>query len=491
MLIMTLIGLITTRYLLKALGVEDLGIYGVVGGVVGVLSFLNSAMSSASTRFISVALASGIVIERRKVFSTTFMMHFYIDLIIFILLETIGIWFVNTQLVIPPTRMFAANIVYQFSVFSCFLSILSVPFNATLISHERMGIYAYFTIFDVVFKLCITIAVCFYNGDRLILYGILLLASFLFYYCINLWYCIKNFEDCKHMSFRLNRDCAREITKYIGWSMYTNTAHMSYIQGLSILLNIFFGPTANASRSIAGSIQGKISTFVNNFQVAINPQIIKSYAVGAYKDVFSLLYQSERVTFYMMSIFIVPIILTTKDILYLWLGQVPEYSDIFCQLILLMSFVNSLANPFMKIIQADGKLKKNSLYTGTALFLILPISYVLLKLGYDAPIIYVVNLVIYIITYFIRLKIVYDLVHYDVWDYFKQCVFKPTMVISIPTIIAVIISNLIKHSVLNVILFDGMIFLLMCIFIYMGGLKHNEKMFINKKISSIYQKLVK
>lgn len=491
MLITAIIGLFTTRYLLKALGVEDLGIYGVVGGVVGVLAFLNSAMSSASTRFISVALASGDIIERRKVFSTTFMMHFYIDLIILTLLETVGLWFVNTQLIIPPSRLFAANVVYQLSVFSCILGILSVPFNATLISHEKMGIYAYFTIFDVIFKLIITITVCFYNGDRLILYGILLLITFLVYYCINLSYCIKHFEDCKHITFRLDVNCAKGITKYLGWSMYTNTAHLSYLQGLSILLNLFFGPSANASRNIAGSIQDKVVTFVNNFQMAINPQIIKSFAAGAYKDVFSLLYQSERITFYLMTIFIVPILLTTKDILFIWLGQVPKYSDIFCQLILLMSFVNALANPFMKIIQADGRLKKNSLYTGTALFLILPISYLFLKLGYDAPIIYVVNLFIYILTFFIRLIIVYDLVQYDIMDYFKRCIIKPIGVIFIPTICAIIICGIIEHSIINVIVFDISVCLFICVFIYFWGLEHNEKTFINKKFLSFYHKFVK
>lgn len=489
MLVMMLIGLLTTRYLLKALGVDNLGIYNVVGGVVGILSFFNSAMASASTRFISVALVSENIRERRKVFSTTFMMHLFIDIIILLLLETIGLWFVNTQLVIPSERLYAANVVYQFSVFSCFLSILAVPYSSALISHEKMGVFAYLAIFDVIFKLILTISVCFYNGDRLILYGELLLFSFLINYVLNLWYCIRTFEECQHLSLRINKECAKGITRYLGWSMYTNTAHISYLQGLNILLNLFFGPAANASRQIAGNVQEKLMSFVNNFQMAINPQIIKSYAAGLYKQVFELLYQSERITVYMMAVMMIPVWLTTDDILFIWLGQVPLYSDVFCRLILAMSFVNALANPFMKIIQADGRLKKNSLYTGTALFLILPISFVLLKKGFDAPIVYVVNLAVYFTAYLIRLKIVHDLVKYDVVDYLKHCIAKPLCVVSIPLVIGISIDSFMTHSIINVIVFDVMLALLISFFIYTFGLEEREKAFVNKKVYAIINKI--
>ena len=484
MLVMTIIGLVTTRYVLKALGVEDLGIYNVVGGVVGMLAFLNSAMASASTRFISVALTTNDIGEQRKVFSTTFMLHFYLSLIILVLLETVGLWIVNHVLVIPEERLYAANIVYQFSVFSCILSILLVPYSAALISHEKMGVYAYFSIFDIVFRLVLTIAVCKYSGDRLILYGALLLFSFLVTYVLNLVYCIKKIGECSHLTFVLDKDCAKSISKYLGWSMYTNTAHMFTIQGLDILLNLFFGPVVNASRQIAGSVQGKLMTFVDMFQMAINPQIIKSYAVGEIKDVFKLVYQSERITFYMLSVLMIPVLLTTKDVLYIWLGQVPQYSDIFCQLILAMSFINALANPFMKIIQSDGRLKKNALYTGTAIFLILPLSYVALKMGLDAPIVYVVNLIVYILAYLIRIKIVYDLCPFDVVDYFKICVIKPTLIVIVPAGVAVFVSLLIEHSIVNVIVFDAIVALAIMLFVYLFGLENNEKDFVNKKVFS-------
>lgn len=484
MLVMTLIGLLTTRYVLKALGVEDLGIYNVVGGVVGILTFLNSAMASASTRFISVALTTNDIKEQRKVFSTTFMLHFYLSMIILVLLETVGLWIVNNVLVIPVERLYAANVVYQFSVFSCILSIWLVPYSAALISHEKMYAYAYFSIFDIIFRLVLTIAVCNYNGDRLILYGAFLLFAFLVTYIINLVYCIRKIEECSHLAFTIDKVCAKSISRYLGWSMYTNTAHVFTIQGLNILLNIFFGPAVNASRQIAGSVQSKLMTFADLFQMAINPQIIKTYAVGAFKDVFKLVYQSERITFYMLSVLMIPVLLTTKDILYIWLGQVPQYSDVFCQLILMMSFINALANPFMKIIQADGRLKRNSLYTGTSIFLILPLSYISLKWGLDAPIVYVVNLIIYVLAYFIRIKIVYDLYHFDVWNYFKACVFKPSLVVSVPAIIAVVVSLSIEHSIINVIAFDFVVVVVILLFVYLFGLENNEKDFVNKKVLS-------
>ena len=488
MLAMTIIGLVTTRYILKALGVEDLGIYNVVGGVVGMLSFLNSAMASASTRFISVALTTNDIAEQRKVFSSTFMLHFYICLIILFLLETIGLWVVNNMLVIPIDRLHSANVVYQFSVLSCLLSVISVPYTAVLVAHEKMGVYAYISIFDIVFKFFLTIVVCHYYGDRLILYGALLLLSFIVTCTINLSYCNRKIAECKPITFTLDKSYAKSMSRYLGWSMYTNTAHVFNVQGLNILLNLFFGPAANASRQIAGTIQDKLLAFVDNFQMAVNPQIIKSYAVGAFKDVFILVYQSERITFYMLSVLVIPVYLTTKDILYIWLGQVPLYSDIFCQLIISMNFINALANPFMKIIQADGNLKKNSLYTGTTIYLTVPLSYFALKMGLDAPSIYVVNLIVYVITYVIRLKIVYDLHPFDIVDYFKKCILKPLMVVSIPTILSIFVSINIYHSIINVIILDMSVVFAIVLFVYFLGLEEQEKLFINDKIHHLLKR---
>lgn len=487
MFVMMLIGLFTSRFILQALGVENLGIYNVVGGVVTSFTILNAAMSSASTRYISVALANNIKREKIEVFSTTLILHFIVALIILLSLETVGLWTVNHFLVIPEEKLYAANWVFQFSIISCILGVISVPYSSALVSHERMGVYAYMTIVDVILKLLLTIVVCFYAGDRLIMYAFLLLISFVLYFVVNVWYCYIHFEECKTYIFKLEKKRALDMSKYVGWSMYSNAAHVSYMQGLDILLNLFFGPAVNASRGIAGTIQSKVMGFIDNFQMAINPQIIKTYAEGSSVQVMNLVCKSSRITFYLLSLMVIPLVLTIDEILLLWLGQIPEYSNTFCQLILLMNFVNAMSNPFMKVIQADGHLKRNSLYTGTALFLILPLSYICLKIGFYPPTVYIVNLVIYLLTYFIRLKIVYDFMPFDITYYSKKCIVRPFATVLIPLCLALVINNYISRDILVILSFDLLVVVLLIVFICIFGLEDGERAFLKYKFKKVFK----
>lgn len=483
------ISLYTSRIILNALGINDYGIYNIVGGIVTCLSFINASLTSASTRFSSLSISKNNPEDRYKTFITNFNLHLICAGIIFIVLESIGIWFLNNYLVIPQDRILAANYIYQFSIFTCLTSIITVPFSSTIIAYEKMSIYAYLAIIEVIMKLIIAVGLQNYENDRLILYGaLLMLVSFITAF-FNYSYCHKHYSECQNLHLSLDKTRVKSISTYIGWSMYSNLSHISYLQGLNILLNLFFGPSINAARAIAVNVQNTIMGFTTNFQMALNPQIIKNYASNSKDALMKLVYRSVRFSFYLLACLIIPIILTIDTLLKSWLGIVPEYTEIFCQLILCVSFINALSNPLMVLIQANGNLKKNSLYTGNCLLLILPTSYLLLKMGFSPPIVFIVNIFFYILAIIIRINIIKTFMIFDERFFFLTCIGKPLLVISIPTFILLFINNHLPRNIFYILLFDTFGMILLSIFIYQLGLEKVEKAFINDKINFIVNKI--
>lgn len=476
------VSLYTSRIILNALGVNDFGIYNIVGGVVSCLAFINSALTSASTRYISIAIASGDFNEQKKTFSMTFLLHLGCASIVFILLETIGLWFVNNCLVISDSRMYAANVIYQFSILTCIVVIIAVPYSAMIVAHEKMGIYAYFAIVDVILKLFVSIILLHYGGDRLILYAFLLMCSTIIVAFFSFIYCYKRFTECHGLSRKVEKEKVFLISKYLGWSIYSNIAHISYLQGINILLNLFFGPAVNAARAVAVNAQQAVMGFTNNFQMAVNPQIIKSYSNNLNEHVWKLVYRSVRFSFYLLAVLLIPIILSIDVLLKVWLGTVPEYASIFCQLILISSFVNALSNPLMILIQANGNLKKNSLYTGNCLLLILPISYIFLKLDYEPPIVFVVNIFFYLVAFLIRMWIVKNFMDFNIKEFIWVCLVKPLGVILIPLILSIIFNIMLPENFLVVFVYDIAIVLIIGLFIYFLGLERGEREFLEKKV---------
>ena len=313
-----LVSLYTSRVILNTLGVEDYGIYNVVGGVVSMFAFFNSAMSSATQRFLSDEIGKGDFVQLRKTFNATQVIHIGIAVFIFILAETVGLWFVKTYLVIPPERLEAAIWVYHFSVLSFMVSIIQVPYNATIIAHERMNVYAYVSIIEVSLKLLIVFMLRWITYDKLKLYGILHFGVVFIIAAIYRVYTRRNFEESK-FEFVKDQKLYKTLISYSVWNLFGNIAGVAKGQGVNILLNIFYGPVVNAARGIAMQVQAAVNSFVSNFQMAVNPQIIKSYAADEREYMYSLVIRGSKFSFYLLFFLSLPIMIEVDQILKLWL----------------------------------------------------------------------------------------------------------------------------------------------------------------------------
>lgn len=333
MLFMMAISLYTSRIILNTLGVEDYGIYNVVGGVVAMFGFINSSMSSATQRYITFALGKGNFTNLQKVFSTTLQIHVLIAVIILILGETIGLWFMNEKMQIPTNRMDAAFWVLQCSILSTIVMIISVPYNADIIAHEKMSAFAYISILEAVLKLAIVYILLIGSFDKLILYAFLLLAvQILIRFCYSL-YCNKHFKETKYKHV-WDKTLFKEMTEFAGWSIFGNLSGVLFGQGLNMLLNVFFGPVVNAARAIALQVQCAIQQFVNSFQMALNPQITKTYARGELEEMHKLMFRSARFSFYLLFFLSLPVLFETNFILTIWLKTVPENTVIFLRIMI-------------------------------------------------------------------------------------------------------------------------------------------------------------
>lgn len=382
MIFTMLISLYTSRVILAKLGVEDYGIYQVVGGVVGMLSFLNSALSTGSSRFLTFALGKNDKENLSKTFSTTLSIHIVLALIIVFFSETIGLWFFYNKLEIPESRIFAASVAYHLSILTSLFSITQVPYGAVIIAHEKMDIYAYMSIVDVVLKLAVVYLLSIALWDKLIFYASLLciiqIGIALFYRI----YCIKNFEESRY-KFVYDKSILKEISKFSGWSLFANLSIALNGQGTTIITNMFFNPSVVAARAIALQVNMAAMQLVNNFRTAVNPQIVKRYAAGDEKSSMDLLLNSTKYSFFLMYIVAVPIILLAEPLLKIWLGQVPEYSVIFLQLAVVESLFSIFDSSLYMALYAKGQLKQNALISPLVGFIRFPIVYFMFKNGYS------------------------------------------------------------------------------------------------------------
>lgn len=374
------VSLFTSRIVLATLGVEDFGIYDVVGGLVGIFSFLKASMSSASSRFLTFALGKGDKEELKKTFSAALTIHFLIALVILVLAETAGLWFLENKMAISPDRMNAARVVYQLSILSVMATIVQVPYNATIIAHERMNIYAYIEILYVFLKLGIVFLLVIGNFDKLILYATLMLVVTCLITGIYRLYCIRQFKECKYQ-YEWNKKVIYPMLTFSGWDTLGNGAVMGATQGVNMILNLFFGTLINAARGVAVIVNNATVSLVRNFQMAVTPQIIKLYAAGKMKELYSLIFDNTKFSFSLMWLLLLPISLHLETILQLWLSEVPEYTALFCRLILIQSLINCVQRPFVMTIHATGRMKVFQLSSGTVLLSVLPVSYFFLKAG--------------------------------------------------------------------------------------------------------------
>lgn len=477
MLFVMAISLLTSRYVLAALGEEDFGIYNVVGGVVSTFTFISLALSNATSRYITYYLGKGDKDELAVVFSTAFIVQLFIAIIILVLAETAGLWFLNTQMNIPDTRMFAANWVYQFSILTTIISIISIPYNSEIIAHEKMGIFAYISIFDVVMKLLIVFLLYLSSFDYLILYSFLIMliqVIDLFFYII---YCRRNFEETK---FKWVKDLSliKEMGAFAGWSTIGNLAYVCYTQGLNILLNIFFGPAVNAARGIAVQVQSVVRNFVVNFQTAVNPQIIKSYAERDLVRMRDLICVSSRLSFMIMFCLVLPVVLEIKFLLSLWLTIVPDHTVSFVRLVLLVALIDCFERPLTNAMNATGQIRKYQLYSCSIMLLILPFSYLLVKGGMPSEIVFVVQFIIMTVSCVPEFLILKGYIQLSGKYYFSSVVLDVLKVLVLSSILPVFLHLFLPSSITSSLIVLALSFFSVIVTTYFVGLKDGERAYI-------------
>lgn len=489
MLVLMLVSLYTSRIVLDALGVDDYGIYNVVGGIVTVFGFLNGTLSTASARFITMALGKGDIGNMRKVFSSTLWVNALLALVVVILSETIGLWFLYNKIVIPEGRMGAAFWVYQVSVVSIVLNIISVPYNATIIAHERMSAFAYITLFDAFAKLCVAFLLTYdISVDKLIAYAVLICIINIIDRIVYGLYCAKKFPETK-LQLLWDKSLLKEMGQFIGWSSYGSLVTVGCTQGLNILLNMFFGTAVNAARALSVQVQSAVVGFANNFQVAVNPQITKSYACGNFNETKRLLIVSSKLSFFLMCLIGVPLVVNADSILSIWLKTVPEHSLMFVRIMVIIGIFQTLAYPVRIVNQAEGNIKKFQLLECTYLALIVPLSYVALKIGAKPETVFIIQLIIEVTAQFIRVVIVLPKVDMTILQYLKVVYLRVTPAFFIPFVLSLYIKSLMEPNLITFIInlvISEMLTLMAVFFVGLGKVERKQivaklRFFIGKK----------
>jgi len=419
MIVVMLITLYTSRVVLKALGVDDFGLYGVIGGVVGLFAFLKTSMGKATQRFLNVEMvAEGG--DLKKVFRTSMTIHFLIAIVILVLAETIGLWFLNAKINIPEGREFAANFIFQTTVISICVSMIEIPFHADIIAHEKMTFFAVISVMDAFLKLLIAFLILNDNGDRLILYGILMMAISLINVLLYYLYCKRQFFE---ISLRpcYDRERFKSIFGFVGWTLLGQAAILGCNQGNGILVNMFHSVAANEAMSIGSQVSNAVTNLSSNFQTAFNPQITKSYAEGNYDYLRSLVFSTSKISYCLLFVVMLPIAFNIDFILDLWLDKVPDLSNIFCILFMANAIINALSAPLNFSVMASGNIKWFQIVTAIAYLSDLVILYFLFNMGLPPTTALWVKVGIMIVILFVRLYYAHrEIGCIDFGSYIKQ-----------------------------------------------------------------------
>lgn len=475
--------LYSSRLVLKVLGVSDFGIYNIVGGVVLLLGFFNAALTSASQRFIAFDIGREDKLATNKTFNISLLIHFLLAIFLILILETIGLWYVNYRLVFDQTRIFAVNVVYQFSIASFFISILQVPYNALILAKEKMNIYAYISIVEAILKLLVVWGMMSLEYDKLIIFSFLTFCSVLIVRLIAQVYCKRKFEESK---FRIYKDYKymKTFLSYSSWNLIGNLASVVRIQGNNIMLNLFFGTIVNAAFGLANQVTNAVNLFVSNFQNAFNPQIIKKYAAGDIKGSFELMVYASKTSFFVILFITIPLYLNLDIILIFWLAEIPQYLLEFIRISLFVIVIDSLSGPVMTMISATGKIKYYHIVVGGLMLLSVPLSYICLIYGANAEVVFYVMLFLSGISYVVRVLFLKRLVDFDLYSYVRRVSIRIVMVFMLAFWIMNYIYNKIDTgSFMSVLISSVISFLLLVIVIISIGFTGNERKKIYKIIS--------
>jgi len=445
MILVLLVGLYSSRVILNSLGVVDYGIYNVVGSIVVLFSYLDSALSLATIRFYSYDLPNGIE-KVKTVFNTSIVIQSVFALIILFLAETLGLWLVNFKLVIPPERLTAANIVYQFSIITTIVTILSVPFNASITSHERMSVYAVLSLLEAFLKLSVALLIAispmdnliFYGGGLLMISGIVLIIKYL--------YCKKKFKEIR-LQRKFSRHLLKKMFAFVGWNFFGATAGMSVGQGLNFIINVFFGPAINAARGIAFQVQGALNQFVTNINTAINPQIVKRYSIGETDSMFKLVFFSSKLSYLLLMIVSMPIIVDAPYVLELWLKEVPDQTILFTRLVLIYMLTISVTYSVNMSAQASGKIKNFQIAEGCIVLLNIPVVLALFYIGMPAYVSFLSMIVFSVLAFIAKLLILSKAIGFPVVKYVKDVLSRLLAISLVCIMVYIIASEIIVDSI--------------------------------------------
>ena len=490
MLITMVVGLYTSRIVLATLGTSDFGLYNVIGGIVVVLASINGTLATGTQRFLSYAIGENNETKLNTVFSTAVLIHLIFAIILFIIAETIGLWFLCYEMNIPAGRETAAFWVYQFSIVTTVINIVQVPYMSAIIAHERMNVYAYMSIYDVVAKLLVVYLILVAQYDKLIFYAAMICVVSTTSALLYNVYCRSKFPECK-LHPKMDRAVFREMAFFSSWNIFGCVSVPLQTQGLNILLNIFFNTIVNAARGIAVQINNIIIQFVNNFQTAVNPQIVKLYAAGEKKEMIHLVINNSKFAGFLYLFIAVPLFIEIKFVLDLWLVEYPEYTIPFVRIVLIQSLIQTLTRPVVMVVHAVGKMKGPNLTAGIALLLAVPLTYVLLKVGLDPVTVFAINLAPWVLETFFELYFENKYIGFPIWGFYKK-----VYLVVFPIALLLVSVPYLAHVYLPM---DGWgRFLIVCIIsvitsavtiYYLGLSKHLREMVLEKAKSFVTSKI--
>lgn len=487
MLFLMAVSLYTSRVVLNALGVEDFGIYNVVGGIVAMFTVLSGSLSAAISRFITYELGKENQENLNKIFSSAVTIQLGLAGIILLLAESIGLWFLNFKMNIPISRMEAANWVFQFSIFTFAINLISVPYNASIIAHERMSAFAYISILEAIGKLTIAFLIAISPMDKLTFYAILMCVVAFIVRLTYGNYCKRHFSECTY-HFSWDKQLLKQMFGFAGWNFIGASSAILRDQGGNIVINLFCGPTVNAARGIAFQVNNAVNQFVTNFMTALNPQITKSYASGDKEYMMTLIFQGARLSFYMLFLLSLPILINTHYILTLWLKMVPEHAIAFVQLTLIFALSESISQPLITAMLATGKIRNYQIIVGGLQMMNLPISYIFLRIGFFPEIVIIIAIIISQSCLIARLLMLRKMINISLKKYMKKVYCNIITVMIISSIIPFMLTINNDETFLTFILQSFITIACTIITIYYIGCSKSEKLFIKNKLQKIVHK---
>lgn len=490
MIVMMAISFYTTRVILEALGVDEYGINNVVGCLVAMFSLISSSLSSSISRFITYGLGKNDIVEQRKIFATSVNINIILAIVVIIAIETIGVWFLNNKMIIPADRLNAANWVLHCSTITFAIGLLSVPYNASIIAHEKMSAFAYMTIFDASAKLAIALGIKYYGGDKLILFAVLNIFPIVISQIIYWVYCKRKFAECTYQR-GWDKNKFKEIGSFAVWNFIGCTAGLMKDQGVNIAINMFTGPAVNAARGIAMQVNGIVSRFIQNFTIALNPQIIKDYAAGNLDRMHKLIFTGTRFSYFLFMFLSIPIFFEIETILQIWLGQVPEHTVLFTRLVLVLTLAEIMSQTLITAQSATGKIRNYQIVVGGILLLNFPISYFLLYIGMVPETTLVVAIIISQVCLVARLWFLKGMVQLPVMDFIKTVYLRVTSVTILSALPPLVVYYILEPSIARIVTISIFSVISSAIFIYFVGCNKEERRTVVNALGKIKRKILR